>query len=372
MSQAAEVLTTPDPSTAAGQLAVVVAPLEPTKAALVRDGFGRMLAKVDEWTKLAETLTVTDETQEGKMRSAHAIRMEIRNARVSLDKKRKEMKESVLREGKAIDGAYAIFEALVKPLEKHLLEQETFVERAVKARQEALSSARRDALLALGVSRAALPSVLGELSEEAWTIVLDDAKAANEARARAAREEEETRKEAERIRAEKRAKEEADRKKADAERVAREEEQRVENDRLKAELEKVEAARKVDEARVEAERQAEREKHAATLAEQRSTSDAREAELAAKTREAEEQREHLASTLRVREQEEARLKEAAEAKTRREAMASDREILEATAPLLRDANLPKLKTVRGQEIVAKIRAKLVKLAADVEEAAKTL
>jgi hypothetical protein len=98
----------------------------------------------------------------------------------------------------------------VAPLEKHLLEQETYGERAAKARSDALQSARSAALTALGVSPLALPADLANLTDEEWLCIITDAQEAKAARDEMARQ-------------------------AEVARAKREQEQRAENERLRAE-----------------------------------------------------------------------------------------------------------------------------------------
>jgi hypothetical protein len=279
-----------DPTTA---LATIIQPLESSKATIVREAFASMIAQVEAWQTEARGLVVTSEDQIPKMKRARLLRLEVKEARVKLEKKRKAMKEGIVLEGRAIDGAFAIFESFAKPIETHLLEQERFAERAESARKDALRSARTEALLALDVIPAAMPGAIGEMSEEAWASVLDDAKAARAARLEEARIAEEAHVEALRIVAEKEAARKAEAAKAEGERRAREEAQRIENERLKAEaaareaeLSKERAAREASEkAAMEREVAAKREAHEADQrqrAEQRAELDAVRAEAAAR------------------------------------------------------------------------------------------
>jgi hypothetical protein len=248
-------MTDETPKTA---LARIVEPLDATRAATVREAFGNMFDLVDGWHEEAAQLVVTDESQTGKMARARSLRLEIKNARVELDKRRKALKAGILVEGRAIDGAFAIFESLSGPLESRLLEQEKFAERAEATRRDALRDARKVALLALGTLAAALPASLGEMSEEAWRTVLADAEAAQEARVEQARIVEAAKVEASRLEAERAAERATERRKeairVEAERQAREAELREDRDRLKAEAETKERERAAERDASEAER----------------------------------------------------------------------------------------------------------------------
>jgi hypothetical protein len=368
--------------TPSAQLARVLNGLEPTRAQAVRAGFEAMFASVEAWETEAAGLVVTDESQVPKMKRARLLRLEIKNARVELDKRRKQLKEGILVEGRAIDGAFRIFEGLAAPLESRLLEQETFGERAAKTREDALASARADALSALGVAREAMPAGLGRMTEDLWGPVLEDARLAKQAREQRAREEEEARVEAERILRERREQEKIEAQKREAERIAREEAQRAETEkqraeaqRLQAELELREREARAERERVEAEQRAERQKHEAELAEQQRLADVarKEAEDLARDLEtkrliAEEnarreraERERVETERREQDRREAAAREAAE-------LAPDREKLQAFAETLREMTL-RLEKPKAQELWLKVRQRLAKLASDIETAA---
>ena len=225
-------VTTENPS---ASLETALAPLDDDRAATLRASFGAMFDKLDEWREEADRLVVTAADQVGKMKRARLVRLEIKQVRVSLDKKRKELKAGILLEGRAIEGAFAIFESLASPIETHLKEQETFAERAEATRRGELLHARAAALLALGVAAGALPAALGDMSEEAWGVVLEDAQAAKQAKEEAVRLAEAARVEAARIVAEREAERRKAAAQAEVERKARELEQAAENERLRTE-----------------------------------------------------------------------------------------------------------------------------------------
>jgi colicin import membrane protein len=243
-------VTAENPTTA---LARVVQPLEHRRAAAVREAFSSMFDKVEEWQAEAAGLVVTAEDQTGKMERAGSLRREIKKARTSLENRRKELKAGVLIEGRAIDGAFAIFEGLAAPMESFLLEQEKFAERAEAGRKDALRDARTAALFALGVKREALPATLGDMSEETWSLVLADAQAAQRARDERAREDE-------RERAAKEAQAKLDAAKSEAEWKAQAEKQKAENERLKREQAARDKEAAEARAKTEAEHKAQRQK----------------------------------------------------------------------------------------------------------------
>jgi hypothetical protein len=359
--------------------------LEVPKRKPILDQLMPMFSWLDEVRARADLLAVTEPGQSRKEKAAKALRLEIREKRVGLDKIRKQLKEGILLEGKAIDGAFAIFEAETVPREKWLREQETFTERAEQARADALRDARQETLSALGVS--VMPGGLGVLYEEEWQLVLIDAKAAKESRERIAREEEEARQEAARILAERRAKEEADRKaeaaRREADRLEAEEKREAEIARLRLENEEktrlAEEERRAAEQRLEEERQA----HAARLHDEREKRHRAEADraiernaehLAAREREQqlEREREERRRQDEERAAEERRKEDAAAEALEREANATDREVLLGTASSLRAAKWGVCKGKLGREIMAKLQARVTKIADELEARAERI
>lgn len=353
--------------TATQQLSTAIVGLEPDSATALRAAFETMFAQADEWASRAKAIVVTSEDDKRGMKFARESRLALKEIRVNAEKARKRLKEDSLRRGKAIDGIANVLKALIEPIESHLLEQETFADRAQAARRDALAAARAESLRAYGTN----PDVytgLGDMDEEQWEHALESAKLAHEARLEAQRQEAEIRREAERIAAERR---EAERKEAarrEAERVERERLQAEENARLKREAEEREAAAKIERekaaaerARVDAEARAARE---AAEAEARKAR-AAEAALEAERRAAEQQRqaEEQAERDRLAAEEEAR---------QRAALAPDREKLVALAAQVRAIAIPALATERGQAAGEKVSAQLSKMADWITKTASAL
>src|SRR5262249_42943564 len=148
-------------------------------------------------------IVVTDENDKRGMKLARDSRLALREIRVNAEKARKRLKEDSLRRGKAIDGIANVLKALIEPIEAHLLEQESFAERAELARRDTLKAARAQALVAYGADPI-VDASLGEMPEDVWERTLETARLAQEAKREAERQAELVRVEAERIAAEKR------------------------------------------------------------------------------------------------------------------------------------------------------------------------
>lgn len=331
------------------KLAPLVLTLEPgleqdTQQSLLT-AFQGFYQSADEWRAKALSIQITRPDQIREMKLARETRLALREIRIKADKRRKEMKEDSLRRGKAIDGAFNMLAHAIEPLERHLLEQEQFINRMEEERKAKLKIEREDALRPFAdVSL----YQLGEMDEATFSQLLETNRLGYAARQEAARKAEAERIERERIETEERAKREA----AEAAERAR---IRAENEKLKAEREAAQAeARKIaEETRkereaIEAKARAEREAAAAQAQKEREAREAAEAALKAK--EAEEQRK----------------RDAALAAARAAAAAPDREKLVKLAADIRALEIPTLTTAAGREMQDLIQSQVTKFTVWIE------
>ena len=317
--------------------------LEPATAQSLRDAFEDYFKQADEWRTKALAIQITRPDQVREMKLARETRLALREIRINAEKARKRLKEDSLRKGKAIDGIYNMLEFAVAPLEKHLLEQEQFVERMEEERKAKLKAEREEKLAPFGVDVTLYQ--LGEMDEATFAQLLETNQLAFAARQEAARKAEAERIERERIEAEERAKREA-------EAAAERERLRAENERLARE--KAEAA-----ARLAAEREA--AEKARREAEEKARKEREAAE--AQARAEREAREKAEAELRAREEAERKAREEAEAKARAAAQAPDREKLAAFAEAVRNLPVPTLDSEAGKAITNLIRDQVTKFAA---------
>ncbi len=360
-------------------LALAVQGLEPESAMALRSCFEEMFSSAEKWAASARLIVVTSPDQKREMKMARESRLALREIRVKAEHARKRLKEDSTRRGKAIDGIANVLKALIEPIEEHLLEQETFAERAEDVRKDALRSAREEALRALGADPAAYAN-LGETSEETWAITLEGAKDAKTAREEAAKQAEAVRLEAERLAAEARKAAKAEAARLEAERVERERLAAEENARLRAEAAEREAAASAERVRVEAERAAERAKTDEAAALAKAEKDRELAAMAAETQKAREATDKAARELAKAQAEAAQSRAEAEKATAervaadaarasaevaaRQAaeMAPDREKLAAFATMLRGLSIPVLTTPTGKAAAAKVAEQIEKMA----------
>lgn len=317
----------------------------------LEQAFSGFFAQAEDWNQKA--LTISDP------KLARVARLELKNIRVAAEKKRKELKEESLRMGKAIDGANNILLALIVPIEKKLEDLEKAEERKEAARKEALKQSRIEALAPYNIDTQFY--TLGEMTEEAFTQLLENTQAAHKAKLEAALKLEEERIAKEKAEAEER------------ERI------RKENEELKKRaLEDAEKARKEREqleAKAKAERQEMEKKNAEAAAKAKAERD--EAERVARI-----EQDRLKAIAEKERQEREKLeakaaeeKRATEAKAKKEAqdkkkaaLAPDCEKLKAFAKSVRAMELP----IIGEPAMASLELQVKALADWAEKTAKTL
>lgn len=220
--------------------------LEPATAKSLKETFLTYFEQAEEWRSKALAINVANADDEENMKRAKTARLELKSIRCAAENARKKLKEDSLRKGRAIDGIYNLLEFAIKPLEDHLEAQEKYAIRLEVERMEGLRTERLAALTGLDCT----PAVdLGQLTEDAWNGLFQDAKDLHELK-----------KERERKAGEERlAKEKAD---ADARRWMQLENEQLKRDAdareaaMKAEREAAEAARVKAEAAARAEREA--------------------------------------------------------------------------------------------------------------------
>jgi hypothetical protein len=311
-------------------------------------------------TALEAARGVTDGANPSHQKVARACRLELRRVRCKVEDARKAAKADALRYGKAVDGLANVLKFLCEPEEERLDAIEKHAERIEAARVAQLVADRTAALVDVGVDPAIYN--LATMDDATFDAAVETAK-----RMIAERQEAERRAEAERVQ----------REKAEAEERAR---QRAENDRLRAEAEAREAAIAAERraaaeelARIESERQKERQAVEKAQAEARARAEAERAQIEAERRREREKAEAALKAERearaiaefnaaaVREHAEAEAKAKAEAE-RRAAQAPDREKIEAFATAVYAMEMPAMSTELGSQMANEIRDRVVALA----------
>lgn len=195
------------------------------------EAFEPFMLQAKEWNEKAKKVTVTDISQVREMMEARNARLALKNIRVSVEKRRKELKENYLVTSKAIDGVAKFITALIEPTEDYLQDQESFKVRYEEQQKELLCAKRMAELKEFEVDGSFYQ--LGTLPNDQYESLLESSRRAKEHRGAEAKSAEEARL-AEEIRVSEEGKERARKEAEEREAV------RLENERLKAEREESE------------------------------------------------------------------------------------------------------------------------------------
>nr|DAT46602.1 MAG TPA: hypothetical protein [Caudoviricetes sp.] len=90
--------------------------------------FGGPFQEVGEILANYKSIEVTDVAQIKEMAQARELRLKLKNARTTVERKRKELKEESLKTGRAIDSVAKFVKSQIEPAEKYLEQQEKFKE----------------------------------------------------------------------------------------------------------------------------------------------------------------------------------------------------------------------------------------------------
>lgn len=300
---------------------------------------------LEKWEAKAAALVVTDISQKTEMQQAKLARIELKNARVAMDKERLRLVSGLKERTSKIDGTARVIRVKIEELEESLRASEEFAERhAEKVKAEL--KAKREAELTPFMDTPILAD-LSNLSEADYAKTLADAKMLRQAKLDAAAKAESERlaKEAaeraerERIAAENaRLKAEA----AETARLAELERQRIEQERAaerksaQAEAERLAAIAKKEREAIEAKAKAEADRLSAIVRKEKEESDAK---AAAAEKEAAKSRAELAARLKAEADEKARIESeriAAEKAAKKAAAAPDKAKVAVFAGNLRD------------------------------------
>jgi hypothetical protein len=303
--------------------------LEESKAAEIEAMFLPMLAKMRELeTEFNHIVKLPIDIETCQM--AKDLRLSYVKIRTGTATIHKQVKDFYLIGGRFVDGwknaqEFASFEKedILRRIENHfeIIEEE----RKSKLKEER-------AKLIKPYFEDINTSMLGEMTEQAFDILLSGAKSQYIARIEAEKKAEE----------ERLAAIEAERK--------RQEEQRLENTRLKAEAEERERLADI-----------ERKKQAKILADQKAKADKMQAELLAKAETEKKERERLETQIRFKKEIEEKAKREAKAKAEKAANAPDKIKLLALADMIGKIELPEVKSPGAADIVFNTKILLQKI-----------
>ena len=272
---------------------------------------------LEKWEAQVDTIVVTDITQKVEMQRARMARLELKDARVAMDKTRLNLVAGLKARTGTIDATARAIREKMEELEARLLEQEQFAERHA-AREKQNLKLQREAEIAPYLDGVPFFGDISDLSEAQYAQLLSEKMFIAQTKADAAG-------------------------KQEADRLARVEAERIEHERVATENKRL----KAEADRVEAERAEERRKADAAAAVERQ-------KLAAAEAEAKKVRDTLAAKLKAEADEKARIEskriadeKAAKEAARKAAAAPDKAKLIAFAALIRSLPVPALSDRRA-------------------------
>lgn len=118
--------------------------LDKAKSDVILANFSDIIELTDEWKQKADALIITDPSQTDLIEEARNGRHFLRDKRLALEKKHKELKEVSLREGQTLDAIKRTLLGLIEPIEENLKLKEDFAKiweenRVAKLKEERLS-----------------------------------------------------------------------------------------------------------------------------------------------------------------------------------------------------------------------------------------
>lgn len=110
--------------------------------ALVQETFADFFNDAQKWAEIAKTINVTDASQTEMIAQAGEARKQMKRIRLDIEGKRKDTKEAYLKTGQMIDEVARTLTKPITEIEKHLEEQEKFVQRMEQERIALLRTKR--------------------------------------------------------------------------------------------------------------------------------------------------------------------------------------------------------------------------------------
>lgn len=121
--------------------------LDKDNAKKLLEAFGMPLEEAGKILSGYKDILVTDESQTDLMAEARTKRLKLKEIRVSVEKRRKELKEDSIRTGRAIDSVANIVKLEIEPAEKYLQLQEDFAKIKLAERNAKIKAERIEKLM---------------------------------------------------------------------------------------------------------------------------------------------------------------------------------------------------------------------------------
>lgn len=312
--------------------------LDPTETQDEQKVFSPFFDQVEKMKEACNDIVITSVDQVEDMQKAREYRLVLQKIRVAGGKEKDKLKEIPLRKCQAIDAFNRYLKAEIEPLEKHLKEQEKFMELEQARIKDELEDKRKEELTEYCADHEFVD--LREMPEENYQKFLESAKKAHKLQMDAEKKEEEDRLAQEETDRKERERAEVENKKLRADAAKRDKE--IEADRKKADAKKKieDEKRKKDQAEQDAILEKERQDRKAAEAKQ-------EAVLAKEK----QQREKAEADLREKEEAEVKAKEDLAEKKRQAALAPDKEKLQNLAVEVTKVQMPDVESEEAKKIL---------------------
>lgn len=314
--------------------------LEESKASEIKAMFTPMLAKMEELEGEYNSI-ITQEITPELCEAAATLRKKFVKVRTGTADIHKELKAFYLKGGRFVDAFKNIQEQASGEKEKTLKNIEDHFEIIERERKEKLRNERAEMISPYVEDVNTF--MLGEMTQEAFDLLLKGAKDQYEAKLAAIKKAEEDRIEAERKAAEER------------------EAQRLENIRLKEEAAERERLAEI-----------ERKKQADILAKQKAEADKKERELRAKAEAERKERERLESELKAKKEAEEKAEKQRIAEEKKALRAPDKDKIIALSEVIGKIELPEVKSDEAKEIIRDAKQSLQRIIVYLTQKAEAL
>lgn len=141
--------------------------LDKAKSDVILDSFGDILNVADEWKQKADALVITDPSQTDLMEEARKGRLFLKDKRVTIGHKHKELKDASLRECQALDEIKRTLVGLIEPIEQNLQLKEDFAKIFEENRKAKLKDDRLKLLAAYDIHQE-VGYDLGGMPDDVW------------------------------------------------------------------------------------------------------------------------------------------------------------------------------------------------------------
>lgn len=140
--------------------------LEKTKGQVLLDKFSGYFKDAGEYEQKLNAIALKETPEKADIQAASVFRKAMKAKRVEVENTRKALKEESLREGQTIDSIAKILKNLIEPLEEKAESIEKYYERKAAAEKELRRQARMEALLPYNVAVQA--GLIADMDEAMW------------------------------------------------------------------------------------------------------------------------------------------------------------------------------------------------------------